>query len=281
LANQVARVEKPARATVHFTVYRRRVSMHGSTAALSTTIGLGARSRTGDNLSAQGETRSLHNQSNVLGAVDAVLQFADEALHYDHASVLLMRRKHAQTFAATDELITTADQLQIDLGEGPSLQAIADHDDVLVEDTAADTRWPQWAPTAAANGIRSVLAIRLFTTHATSEALNLISSQPFVFNDRDREAAHLLALHASIGICSARMETSLRQAVDSGKEVGQAVGRLMERYGLDAVQAFDVLRRYSQSRNERLREVAHHVIDSGDLPTAPSTQARGTWDGAP
>ncbi|MEU4391962.1 GAF and ANTAR domain-containing protein [Kribbella sp. NPDC023855] len=209
---------------------------------------------------------SLHNQSNVLGAVDAVLQFAVEALHYDHASVLLMQRKHAHTFAATDESITKADQLQIDLGEGPSLQVITDHDDVLVADTATDTRWPQWAPTAAANGIRSVLAIRLFTTHATSGALNLISSEPFVFNDGDREAAHLLALHASIAICSARMETSLHQAVDSGKEVGQAVGRLMERYGLDAVQAFGVLRRYSQARNERLREVARYVITTGGLP---------------
>jgi hypothetical protein len=47
-------------------------------------------------------------------------------------------------------LITSAEQLQIDLGEGPSLQAIADHDDVLIEDTTTDTRRPKWAPTAAA-----------------------------------------------------------------------------------------------------------------------------------
>jgi hypothetical protein len=42
---------------------------------------------------------SLHNQSDVLGAVDGVLQFAVEALHYDPASVLLMQRNHARTFA--------------------------------------------------------------------------------------------------------------------------------------------------------------------------------------
>lgn len=109
-----------------------------------------------------------------------------------------------------------------------------------------------------------MLAIRLFTAHSTSGALNLISSEPFVFNEGDREAAHLLALHASIAICSARMEASLHQAVDSRKEVGQAVGRLMQRYG--AVQAFSVLQRYSQSRNQRLRAVALHVIDAGNLP---------------
>ena len=209
---------------------------------------------------------NLHDQSGVLATVDSVLQFAVEALHYDHASVMLMHRKHTQTVAATDPLITTADQLQIDLGEGPSLLAITGHDQVLVKDTTTDTRWPKWAPTAAANGIRSALAIRLFTAHATSGALNLISSQPHIFNDGDLETAQLLALHASIAIASARTEASLHQAIDSRKDVGQAVGRLMERYGLNAVQAFTVLRRYSQHRNQRLHAVARHVIDTGKLP---------------
>jgi AmiR/NasT family two-component response regulator len=62
------------------------------------------------------------------------------------------------------------------------------------------------------------------------------------------------------------MQTSLHQALDSRKEVGQAVGRLMQRYGLDAVHAFGVLQRHSQTRNQRLREVALHVIDTGNLP---------------
>ncbi|MFI7063781.1 GAF and ANTAR domain-containing protein [Kribbella sp. NPDC050124] len=209
---------------------------------------------------------NLHNRADVLTTADGVLQFAVEALHYDHASVLLMQRGQAQTVAATDELITIADQLQVDLGEGPSLLAITDHDDVLVEDTMIDTRWPNWAPTAAANGIRSALAIRLFTAESTSGALNLISSEPFVFKEGDREAARLLALHASIAIASARMEATLHQALDSRKEVGQAVGRLMERYGLDAIRAFAVLQRYSQTHNQRLRAVALHVIDTGNLP---------------
>ncbi|GAA0938110.1 hypothetical protein GCM10009554_26900 [Kribbella koreensis] len=63
-----------------------------------------------------------------------------------------------------------------------------------------------------------------------------------------------------------RVGDSLHQAVDSRKEVGQAVGRLMERYKLDAVQAFTVLQRYSQDRNQRLSIVARHVIDTGRLP---------------
>ncbi|GAA0938686.1 GAF and ANTAR domain-containing protein [Kribbella koreensis] len=208
----------------------------------------------------------LHDQIGTLATVEAVLQFATEALSYDHASVMLMRRRHPETIAATDELITKADQYQIDFREGPSLLAISDHEDVLVEDTATDDRWPTWTPTAAANGIRSLLAIRLVTAHSTSGVLNLVTSRPTVFTDADRESARLLALHASIAIASSRLESSLQQAVDSRKIVGQAVGRLMERYGLDAVQAFLVLRRYSQDRNQRLYAVAAHVTTTGKLP---------------
>lgn len=208
---------------------------------------------------------TLHDQSGTLATVEGVLQFAVEALHHDHASVMLMHRQRLRTVAATDRLITDADQLQIDLGEGPSLLAISSHDDVVIEDTDTDPRWPKWTPTAAASGIRSALAIRLFTSHSTSGVLTLISSQPTVFSEADREAARLLALHASIAIASARTEDSLHQALDSGKDVGQAIGRLMERYDLDAVQAFAVLRRYSQDHNQRLRTVARRVNETGRL----------------
>ena len=39
----------------------------------------------------------------------------------------------------------------------------------------------------------------------------------------------------------------------------------MERYDMDAVQAFAILKRYSQDRNERLYDVARHVIETGRL----------------
>jgi GAF domain-containing protein len=208
----------------------------------------------------------LHNFDGVLATVEGVLEFAVEALDYDHASVMLMRRKKAQTFAATDPLVTTADQLQIDLGEGPSLLAITEHDNVLVKDTATDDRWPKWAPTAAANGIRSALAIRLVTSHSSRGVLNLISSEPYVFGEGDLEASQLLALHASIAICSAQVEANLNLAVDSRKDVGQAVGRLVQRYGIDPLRAFNLLKRYSQDRNQPLRDVASYVIETGELP---------------
>ncbi|MER7247462.1 ANTAR domain-containing protein [Kribbella sp. NPDC000426] len=50
----------------------------------------------------------------------------------------------------------------------------------------------------------------------------------------------------------------------------------MERYGLDAVRAFAALQRHSQTNNQRLRAVALHVIETGNLPQSqpPPTPER-------
>ena len=41
----------------------------------------------------------------------------------------------------------------------------------------------------------------------------------------------------------------------------------MERHGLDGDRAFEVLRRYSQDHNIKLRDVAAHLIETRRLPT--------------
>lgn len=61
-------------------------------------------------------------------------------------------------------------------------------------------------------------------------------------------------------------EEQLRAAVASHRVVGQAVGILMERHGLTAATAFDRLRTASQHRNVKLRDVAEHVVHTGENP---------------
>ena len=59
--------------------------------------------------------------------------------------------------------------------------------------------------------------------------------------------------------------------------IEQAKGVLMMTYALDADAAFELLRRYSQRENIKVRDVARSVVESwsgGDLPTG----SRATWD---
>ena len=48
--------------------------------------------------------------------------------------------------------------------------------------------------------------------------------------------------------------------------IGQAEGILMERFSLDADQAFSVLRRVSQDSQRKLYEVAADLVRTGELP---------------
>ena len=88
----------------------------------------------------------------------------------------------------------------------------------------------------------------------------------------DKRDAEVIGRHASIALATAQQEASLTRAIDARKLVGQAQGILMERYSLDDRRAFDVLRRYSQSTNTKLNEVARILVSTRRLP---SDAARG------
>jgi GAF domain-containing protein len=209
----------------------------------------------------------LHEEPSVEETVEAVLQFALQAVKCTHAGVALSHRGgRLETVAVTHPVVEQSDQLQLECDEGPSLDVIAERDTILVPDTIGELRYPDWAPKVAALGLRSVLSVRLATTGSTLGVLQLFNTEPSAFETDDDAVAHILARHASVALANARQEASLWQAIDARKLVGQAQGILMERFGIDSDQAFAVLRRYSQDNNIKLRDVAQRLIDTRRLP---------------
>jgi GAF domain-containing protein len=137
---------------------------------------------------------------------------------------------------------------------------------LLVRDTATERRWPEWAAKVLSLGVRSVLDVPLSTAAGTVGILGLYNVEPDAFSADDEAIAHILARHASVAVATARNEESMAQAVDARKLVGQAMGILMERHGLDGDRAFAILKRYSQDTNTKLRDVAQELIDTRRLP---------------
>jgi AmiR/NasT family two-component response regulator len=52
------------------------------------------------------------------------------------------------------------------------------------------------------------------------------------------------------------------------------MGILMERFDLDSDRAFEVLKRYSQDHNRKLRDVAVELIETRKLPGARPARPR-------
>ncbi len=59
---------------------------------------------------------------------------------------------------------------------------------------------------------------------------------------------------------SARREDQFKRALSSRDIIGQAKGMIMERYRVDAVQAFELLRKLSQDTNVPLIKVAGELV---------------------
>ncbi|MEU4196929.1 GAF and ANTAR domain-containing protein [Kribbella sp. NPDC026611] len=201
--------------------------------------------------------------------VDAVVQFALQALDCSYAGVALHAKGERPAIpAVTDAVVAEIYQFQLDSNEGPLIASMRDRATVLICDTAADQRWPQWAEKVTTLGVRSVLDVPLTLGQASSTVgvLGLYSQRPDGFSTDDEAIAQILARHASVAVAAARHEETMAAAVDARKLVGQAMGILMERFDVDGDRAFAILRRYSQDTNTKLRDVAQQLIHTRQLP---------------
>jgi GAF domain-containing protein len=211
----------------------------------------------------------LHSAGSVEKTIDAVVQFALDALDCSYAGVALRSSSRAEIPAVTDAVVTKIFQFQLDRRSGPLIETMHGSAAVLVRDTHKDDRWPEWAATVAGLGVCSVLDVPLQVGDPPAETVGVLAlySREADGFDQDHEAtAHILARHASVAVTAARRLHNLTAAVDARKVVGQAMGILMERYSLDEDRAFQVLKRYSQESRRKLRDVAEELIGSRNLP---------------
>jgi GAF domain-containing protein len=208
----------------------------------------------------------LHDSGTFEETLDKILEFALKAVGGDYAGVIFVRQRRVETVAQTDPVVALLDQRQMELEEGPEVALASDRRSVLVEDTRTESRWPRWAKAAEEAGVRSLVGARLYARGDVMGSMNVYAERPGSFTADDRAVAQVLARHAAIALASVEEQSGLLRALDSRKLIGMAEGILMERFGLDDDEAFGVLRRYSQTRNTKLREVAQIVVDTRRLP---------------
>lgn len=169
--------------------------------------------------------------------------------------------------AATDDAAVTLDEIQRRHGEGPCLSAAWDNQTIVVDDLTTDHRWPRYRRDALdSTTVRSVMSFRLFSGPRGVGALNFYADRPGVFGDEAVEVGLVYATHAAIAWDVQRRDEQFRSALASRDIIGQAKGMLMERFNIDAVRAFELLKRLSQDGNIPLADVARRLVHV-DHPT--------------
>ncbi|AYY11855.1 ANTAR domain-containing protein [Actinobacteria bacterium YIM 96077] len=211
--------------------------------------------------------RDLTGEAGVNETLSKVIEYAKEFTGSEDGGVALLgAERKLEAARSSDERAGRADTLQDALREGPVVNAARTHKTYLVRDIASDGRWPRWGPLVVDLGLHSVVSTCLYTERHTIGTLNVYSSEPGALSEEDAENIQVFASHAAVAIESAQEGDGLRRAIETRNVIGQAQGLLMERYGLDARRAFDVLRRYSQETNTKLRTVAERLVYERRLP---------------
>jgi GAF domain-containing protein len=179
----------------------------------------------------------------------------------------LERNGDIRTRAATGDLVWELDKLQYSLGEGPCVDAVSDADILVVPHIAADTRWPRYVPAAVEAGLKAQMAVKLYLDdEGTLGTLNLYSIESEEIHPDAEAIIEMFAAHAAIAMGNARDRDNLNEALHSRKVIGQAIGILSERYGMNEDRAFAFLIRASSNGNVKLRDVAQELVDERNAP---------------
>ncbi|MEV1025037.1 GAF and ANTAR domain-containing protein [Streptomyces sp. NPDC050264] len=213
--------------------------------------------------------RELLSQDSVPATLAKITSSAVELVEgCDAAGILLLRKNEVLSLAPTGQLVSDSDRLQERLGEGPCFDAARQgHPVFRIEDLSTETvRWRAYAPQAHALGIGSMMGLLLYTEDEHDlGALNFYSRKAGAFTEASETAGWLLASHAAVAFSAARDHAQMQQAVETRHVIGEAMGIVMAQRNVDEHEAFAVLRRSSQTRNVKLREVARQVCERGTL----------------
>jgi GAF domain-containing protein len=181
----------------------------------------------------------------------------------EYAGVTVTRNgKQIDTPATTHKWPLLLDEIQQRHGEGPCLTAAWEEKIIHVADLTTDERFPLYARDALTETpIRSVMAFQMWIAGEQMGALNVYAETAHAFGPQTREIGLVFASHSSVAWNAARRDEQFKRALTSRDVIGQAKGMLMERYGVNAIQAFDLLRKLSQDSNTPLIQIAADLIE--------------------
>lgn len=172
-----------------------------------------------------------------------------------------------QLMTSTSEGAQFVEVMQLAADAGPCIDCFATGTAVSVSDIANDeSRWPEFARVALAQGIHSVLATPMKLRGKIIGTMNLFGTGTGRVSERDAALAQALADVATIGLLQERVireghliEEQLHRALDSRVMIEQAKGVIASSLSVSMDKAFALIRKYSRDRNLTIRAVAESI----------------------
>jgi len=184
----------------------------------------------------------------------------------DAAAVLLSEDQSRATVVASDQALQALVEEHLELESAPVWTAFTHQEPVYSADLSVDSRWTAFGEQMSQRlGLHSVYAFPLPRPDRQDQTLAVVvayGKRIDGFDAEDQTTVGILATHATAALADAVHHQQLKTALNSRTVIGQATGIVMERFGLDAAQAFGVLRRLSQAENVKVRDIAARVVET-------------------
>lgn len=205
--------------------------------------------------------RMLDDALDLESALEAVTVAAVELVDGAGCAAITLHGPHhdLESVATTSPVAAAVNLLAHQLQEGPCIDAATDECLVTSTDVQGDVRWPGWSA-AVADMVGSVVAVQLVGARGVHGALTIYSSARDSFTAESICTATALSIHAAIATRALLLQTDMTHAAAGHTLVDQARGILMEKLGLDADTAHDLVLRRSSEANVKVVEVARRLV---------------------
>jgi GAF domain-containing protein len=186
----------------------------------------------------------------------------------DEGGITLLETGGPDTAIATSAAALRVDSRQYEAETGgPCLDAYRRQQILRIDSTASDQRWPEFAQTAAAEGVGSTLSIPLVVGGDGLGALDIYCHHEYGFQPADERLAATLGSAASVALANARtywkaaqLADQLQQALTNQGVVEQATGILMAQHSCTAEHALHLLAAAAQRNRLTIAGVASDLI---------------------
>ena len=218
--------------------------------------------------------RALHvRDAELEPALQAIVSTAVTTLRSaQHAGLITVSRGLLVPQAATGRPPELLDELQQKLGGGPCVDAAQQQVLIRIDDMRRESRWPDFAAEAGNVGVCSMVCVPLRVHEQRLGTLSLYSGSTSAFSRHDERVTALFATLAAIALAEAQRTDQLQTALANRDIIGQGKGILMERHRITSDAAFSRLSKASQDANMKLTAVARHLVETGELITAPNAE---------
>jgi len=199
-------------------------------------------------------------------------------------SVSLLVGGRPTTVAFTGALAVDLDESQYERGYGPCLHAATTGELTEIADTRTERRWQDYCRDAVERGNLSSMSVPLVidTDEQVAGALNVYAREAEAFDEAARTAATRFGPYAAVAAgnlhayqAARSMAANLQVALESRAVIDQAKGVLVERFTITPDEAFQVLAGASMNGNRKVRDVAEHLVRTGELLSGrPAGEAR-------